>query len=512
MAFYDDHRFLLSHIHHSFITCDDTGMCEMAMLNEIITDKVSKGDHLNESEEKVLNYYSDVMESELLEAGQSYDVASGIGFIGGHRHRSNTAQRLERLRKEKQMQAKIAHVHWKEYSNPLSEKELFELFPKKDLTSVRENKLPVKSALSEALERFPAVTNNPFNEYARFDGRINRNVASKQILIYLTMLPPNERNYAMEVVCLSSAKVQELVGLICWMYTSEGKLPKLQSPVSNYCLKIAEETGEVDEDFPNLDGNEFVGKFGFPCLALIERANKSAALLVTVHIRNELAKVEVPNLEITLREVADLASHKISVTESKAYHMEKLQEPGVPIPLDRKLLNFNEFDFRLVFEEDASDLQQREFGTEEYDYHMRAVEAPLYRLYNVSYNQKMGMNYDVQLGISGEKVEINPLPPKGTAAKLLSRPQKPMTLYMDSIAACEIISKKYSPGRCIFKLVHYTGSEFKKYIFETDSQMAHEIVKKIQIILEMHSTSACKEYQLYRERKLQKKVQKSHLK
>jgi hypothetical protein len=34
MAFYDDRKFILSHIRHSFITCDDTGMCEMVMLNE----------------------------------------------------------------------------------------------------------------------------------------------------------------------------------------------------------------------------------------------------------------------------------------------------------------------------------------------------------------------------------------------------------------------------------------------------------------------------------------------
>ena len=34
MALYDDKRFILSHIRHSFITCDDTGMCETVMLNE----------------------------------------------------------------------------------------------------------------------------------------------------------------------------------------------------------------------------------------------------------------------------------------------------------------------------------------------------------------------------------------------------------------------------------------------------------------------------------------------
>lgn len=36
MALFDDKRFLLSHIRHSFITGDDTGVCEMVMLHEIM--------------------------------------------------------------------------------------------------------------------------------------------------------------------------------------------------------------------------------------------------------------------------------------------------------------------------------------------------------------------------------------------------------------------------------------------------------------------------------------------
>lgn len=34
MAFYDDKRFILSHIRHSFITSDDSTMCENVMLFE----------------------------------------------------------------------------------------------------------------------------------------------------------------------------------------------------------------------------------------------------------------------------------------------------------------------------------------------------------------------------------------------------------------------------------------------------------------------------------------------
>ncbi|KFM61088.1 Target of rapamycin complex 2 subunit MAPKAP1, partial [Stegodyphus mimosarum] len=360
MAFYDDPKFLLSHIHHSFITCDDTGMCEMALLNEIVTDKSlrsSKGDDDDDPVTKVLDYYANTLESELLEAGQSYDIVSGMGFIAGHRHRSNTAQRLEKMKKDRQIQANITHIQWKDCSSQLNEKELAELFPRKDLSQLKEQKPPSKSALSEALELFPAAPSNPFSEYARFDGRTCRTAPTKKILIYLTMLPEEERNYGMEVVCLSNARVQDLIGLICWMYTNEGKEPKLHPSVSNYCLKIAEETGEVDEDFPSLDGNELVGKFGFPFLALMERKNKNNSLLVTMYIEDEMTKFDVPSLDLTLREVADLASHRVSfnysLRKSKAYHIEKPDEPGIAIPLDSKLSNFKSLVFHLIFEDNA---------------------------------------------------------------------------------------------------------------------------------------------------------------
>ena len=41
--------------------------------------------------------------------------------------------------------------------------------------------------------------------------------------------------------------------------------------VSAYCLHIAEDDGEVDTDFPPLDSNEPIHKFGFSTLALVEK-------------------------------------------------------------------------------------------------------------------------------------------------------------------------------------------------------------------------------------------------
>lgn len=41
--------------------------------------------------------------------------------------------------------------------------------------------------------------------------------------------------------------------------------------VNTYCLHIAEDDGEVDTDFPPLDSNEPIHKFGFSTLALVEK-------------------------------------------------------------------------------------------------------------------------------------------------------------------------------------------------------------------------------------------------
>jgi len=53
-------------------------------------------------------------------------------------------------------------------------------------------------------------------------------VATKKIDIFLTMAPPEDRPYPMSVVVVSSAKIQDLVGLICWQYTIEMREPMLQ--------------------------------------------------------------------------------------------------------------------------------------------------------------------------------------------------------------------------------------------------------------------------------------------
>ena len=156
-------------------------------------------------------------------------------------------------------------------SSCITAQELKSLFEKKSLKEKPPNS-GKQSILSVRLEQCPLQLNNPFNEYSKFDGKGHvGTTATKKIDVYLPLHSSQDRLLPMTVVTMASARVQDLIGLICWQYTSEGREPKLNDNVSAYCLHIAEDDGEVDTDFPPLDSNEPIHKFGFSTLALVEK-------------------------------------------------------------------------------------------------------------------------------------------------------------------------------------------------------------------------------------------------
>lgn len=140
----------------------------------------------------------------------------------------------------------------------------------------REEGIHKKSALSFLVEKFP---DNPFKEYARFDARVGDRRRARQYEIILHMLPPEERGKPMQVVIFTNARVRDLIGLTCWLYTNDEREPKLDSNVSKYCLRIAEDNGEIDTDFPSLNPNDVIEKYEFRILAMVETSDDMGNLV-----------------------------------------------------------------------------------------------------------------------------------------------------------------------------------------------------------------------------------------
>lgn len=213
---------------------------------------------------------------------------------------------------------------------------------------------------------------------------------------------------------------------------------------------MTEENGEMDLDFPPLDVLEPCSKFCFSHLSLAERRTSDTQRTMSM-----------------TSEMEDISN--AAIADSKASSVQKSEDM-------KRMID-----------------------------HTTMMEAPLYRVYRVFIMSKARFKTEIQLGISGEKIEIDPVQPKNS--KLWSR-QRAVNHNIDSIAWCQLMENKTT--RSIFRIVYslsyglpgtdYTSSplknsaSFKHYDFATDSNTAQEIVEKINNILEVRSSASRRIY------------------
>ncbi|XP_007471542.1 PREDICTED: target of rapamycin complex 2 subunit MAPKAP1 isoform X2 [Lipotes vexillifer] len=473
MAFLDNPTIILAHIRQSHVTSDDTGMCEMVLIDhDVDLEKIHPPSMPGDSGSEIQGSSG---ETQGYVYAQSVDITSSWDF--GIRRRSNTAQRLERLRKERQNQIKCKNIQWKERNSKQSAQELKSLFEKKSL----KEKPPhsgKQSILSVRLEQCPLQLNNPFNEYSKFDGKGHvGTTATKKIDVYLPLHSSQDRLLPMTVVTMASARVQDLIGLICWQYTSEGREPKLNDNVSAYCLHIAEDDGEVDTDFPPLDSNEPIHKFGFSTLALVEKYSSPGltskeSLFVRINAAHGFSLIQVDNTKVTMKEILLKAvkrrkgSQKISGSRADG-----------------------------VFEEDS----QIDIATVQ-----DMLSSHHYKSFKVSMIHRLRFTTDVQLGISGDKVEIDPVTNQKASTKFWIK-QKPISVDSDLLCACDLAEEK-SPSHAIFKLTYLSNHDYKHLYFESDAATVNEIVLKVNYILESRASTARADYFAQKQRKLNRRT------
>ncbi|XP_029921345.1 target of rapamycin complex 2 subunit MAPKAP1 isoform X2 [Myripristis murdjan] len=530
MAFLDNPAIILAHIRQSHVTSDDTGMCEMVLIDQDVDLEKCQlalvpGSSCGSVGSSSLSEGGSSMgDSHGCDLSQSMDITSSWDF--GIRRRSNTglqqdrrekpgvaAQRLERLRKERQNQIKCKNIQWKERSSSQSVEDLRTLFEKRDFKD-RPRTTGTKSTLSLRLEQCPQQLNNPFNEYSKFDGKGHiGTTATKKIDVYLSMQMAQEKLHPMMVVTIANARVHDLIGLICWQYTSEGREPKLNENVNAYCLHIAEDDGEVDTDFPPLDSNEPIHKFGFSTLALVEKYSSPGlaskqSLFVRINAAHGFSLIPVDSLKVTMKEIMQKALKKRKGSQKGSgpmYRLERQTEPNVAVDLDCTLESQSTLEFCLVRENSS---RGEESSEEDPPIDITTVQDMLsshhYKSFKISMIHKLRFTTDVQLGISGEKVEIDPVANQKTSTKFWIR-QKPISIDSDHLCACDLVEER-SPSHAIFKLTYLSNHDYKPLYFESDAATVNEIVLKVNYILESRASTSRADYFAQKQRKLSRRT------
>lgn len=517
MAFLDNPAIILAHIRQSHVTSDDTGMCEMVLIDQDVDLEKCQlalvpGSSCGSTGSCSLNEGgSSVTDNHTCDLSQSMDITSSWDF--GIRRRSNTAQRLERLRKERQNQIKCKNIQWKERTSSQSADDLGSLFEKRDFKD-RPKTTGTKSTLSLRLEQCPQQLNNPFNEYSKFDGKGHiGTTATKKIDVYLSMQIGQDKVHPMTVVTIANARVHDLIGLICWQYTSEGREPKLNEIVTAYCLHIAEDDGEVDTDFPPLDSNEPIHKFGFSTLALVEKYSSPGlasrqSLFVRINAAHGFSLIPVDSLKVTMKEILQKALKKRKGSQKGSgpmYRLEKQTEPNISVDLDSTLESQGTLEFCLVRENSS---RGEESSEEDPPIDITTVQDMLsshhYKSFKISMIHKLRFTTDVQLGISGEKVEIDPVTNQKASTKFWIR-QKPISIDSDHLCACDLVEER-SPSHAIFKVTYLSNHDYKPLYFESDAATVNEIVLKVNYILESRASTTRADYSAQKQRKLSRRT------
>ncbi|XP_058119933.1 stress-activated map kinase-interacting protein 1 [Anopheles ziemanni] len=551
MATYNNAHWLLSHIRNSFISTDDTGVSETVMVMEDIPQQFARkqrqtvallrakdaieGSKIEPKpgpssrrpgaasrnaayrrrwhpEERFgVNYqffYSypgldDTDEEDGDALAQSYEIQMDQEAGGFHRQRSNTAQKLEKLEIARRKAARIKCVKMDDHAalaarGTSTDDPLFERRPVPRTAAIPAHADLLSSMLSEQMNALPNLPQNQFLQYAKFDGTGHTEMPTRSFKIFLSMLPEEQRAFPLPVRVHATAKIQEFIGLICYKCTVAYPDTVLRS-VDNYALYMTEEDGEVDMDFPPLDLNEPCSKFRFTHLALAERRVSGSAShtpLPTSASGHSLRFAGFSTERRTSLTAATTITTPTGPTTTMATARPASATFGTTIASAGELSTAQRISN-----------QQRE-DLDRIKGHTSKIEAPLYRSFQVYVIQKSRLKTEVQLGISGDRFEIDPTPQK--ASKFWNR-QKPAYHTMDSVAACSIIDRK--AAKALVRLVYCASGivspgvggsmsggpmeapvSFKHYDIETDPGTAEQIVEKVNNILEVRLSPVRREY------------------
>ncbi|XP_067946635.1 target of rapamycin complex 2 subunit MAPKAP1-like [Watersipora subatra] len=524
MSTVDDPQFLLRHLRTCFITSDESGLCEMLVEPDLI-----RADQRKRSNSKLSNNSHSGSEHEI---SVSPDILSDMDF-GGVRMRSSTAYRIEKIKQEKNSRAKIKSIKWRHNDSTEADEETLEqLFGKKPIKLQK----PTSNLAKLLTSTKEAESNNPFDEYKKYNGE--NQVDTKNIDIYMTMQDTSLSKKLLPVTVITTATVQQTIGLTCWKYTREGRKPELHKDLELYSLHMTEDDGEVDDDFPALDHKQPISKFGFAKLALVvqrpaQPVSKPAARYTRLGEvgqrpteaaprvrRSNVASTLDRNTQLVTIHIPDHGSTKLLVDVSTVTVGQLLQlvqeRRNLFSVANEKFQLGNEFNQKLDEDVLIADSSSREFymtcsrtpvgprsvsmidagsttdsnmfpdidpvTTDETEtLHSSMVSHPSQsKLFSVNLVTRVFSNLQVQLSISTSGIEIQPVNTKSAIKSLLMK--KTSIVDCSAILACAV-TKSRSSGKTVFSL-HFnagdsTAPSIRQHDFEASEAIANEIVSLI---------------------------------
>jgi hypothetical protein len=545
MAFVDDRDWLVAHIRHCFITSDESGLCERVIGPdeqwERLFDSADSRKPLATPASPLVPCESgtafgsgnDVTPSASPRATSpkawappdatlppSFDIHCSLNYDSSQRRRSNTEQRLDKMKKDKSQTTKTKTVVWRDdVDHAYDPDEMGHLFEKKTLPVSNGHALPDAnssttpigvSSLSRLLAEVENTPNDPFFEFAQFDGAAMPGIPVKKMAIFLMMCSGLERWQPLYTTVQCRARVADLIGLICHHYVQQGKSPLLKNETTDgFSLYIADDDGEVELEWEPLDSREPIYKYDFTSLALVEKElppqKNLPPTIITINIPQQgWHKVRIQDSNLLMKEILKIVIQGRRKKEGRGieYVLERQNEPGVSIDLEKPLKTMDTLEYCLIR---LNSVRGEEFLEDNgydvlpeilpeilpgYDVlpkilpEIRGHDCVEYRRYKVTFIKKYRANAEVHLDIDGEHLKITPV--LGGASNV-----KQLSLEMQALVHADIWEEK-AKGKASFRISYQPTchSDTKHLDLKCMGLVAREIVDKINAILDFRSGSS----------------------
>ncbi|KAJ3369051.1 hypothetical protein HDU91_000090 [Kappamyces sp. JEL0680] len=231
-----------------------------------------------------------------------------------------------------------------------------------------------KSTLSALIEKKAELSNTMAAQYAKFNAKMDPNPYRMKMMLPFSDVPSKSMT-----ICVSGeATVDEVIGYTLYEYINEKLKPNIPSSLLNvayWSIRIVEDDGEIDEDFPALERTRKIHKYAFDQFALINlkpledavvKKHKSLdaaiegsagssdgvspstpSVFLKVHLYSTLEVkqttiMQMP-LSITMQEVFDRICVKRKY-DAKDYIL-KMADTKTDVPLDKTLQQLDAIEF-----------------------------------------------------------------------------------------------------------------------------------------------------------------------